>query len=192
MIDVGTGDGRFVVESARQHPETLYLGVDANPRPLEKVSERIHRRPAKGGLSNVLFVQAAVEALPPELDGVADEVHVQFPWGSLLRGVAAGDPAVLDSLRRISSPGALLRVIVGLDPVRDRSEIERLGLPPLSVATIDSTLSPKYRQAGFEIFDRGVLSASDRARLQTSWAKRLRGDGGRSVFSTNAWAVDRV
>ena len=39
----------------------------------------------------MLFIQAAVEDLPPELDGVADEVHVHFPWGSLLRAVATGE-----------------------------------------------------------------------------------------------------
>jgi 16S rRNA (adenine(1408)-N(1))-methyltransferase len=37
-------------------------------------------------------VQAAVEDLPEDLADVADEVHVHFPWGSLLRGVATGDP----------------------------------------------------------------------------------------------------
>lgn len=46
----------------------MLIGVDANPRPLGKVSERIHRKPTKGGLPNVLFVQAAIEDLPSELD----------------------------------------------------------------------------------------------------------------------------
>ena len=84
MIDIGTGDGFFVSECARQNPRKFYIGIDANTRPLEKISEKIHRKPSKGGLPNVLFLQAAVEDLPSELDGVADEVHVHFPWGSLL------------------------------------------------------------------------------------------------------------
>lgn len=189
VIDLGTGDGRFVVETARRHPAKLCLGVDANPRPLEKVSERIHRRPAKGGLPNVLFVQAAVEDLPEELDGVASEVYVHFPWGSLLRAVAAGDPVVLGNLWRICAPGALLRIVVGVDPERDRTELERLRLEPMSLAAIDSALVPRYCAAGFEILGRGVLSAADWAQLETSWAKRLRGDGGRSVFLIEARAA---
>ena len=28
----------------------------------------------------MLFIQSAVEDLPAELNGVADEVHVHFPW----------------------------------------------------------------------------------------------------------------
>ena len=182
MIDIGTGDGLYVYQSARRNPRKLYIGVDASPRPLEKVSEKIHRKPAKGGLPNALFVQAAVEDLPAELDGVADEVHVHFPWGSLLRGVATGDRWVLDNLRRVCSPGALLEVILGLDPERDRTEMERLGLEPLSLAYIDATLAPRYREAGFEVVERGVLPDEDRLHLRTSWAKRLRGGGGRSVF----------
>src|SRR6185312_2067943 len=101
IIDIGTGDGRFVYQSARQNPEKFYIGIDPNTPPLEKISEKIHRQPAKGGAPNVLFIQAAVEDLPAELDGVADEVHVHFPWPSLLRAVASGDVSVLRNLRRI-------------------------------------------------------------------------------------------
>ena len=181
MIDIGTGDGVFVYQCARQNPKKFYIGIDANPRPLEKISEKIHRKPAKGGLPNVLFIQAAVEDLPDELDGIADEVHVHFPWGSLLRAVATGDRVVLDNLRRICSADALLEVVIGLDPERDSSEIERLGLQPLSTAYIDAVLVPRYRDAGFEIVERGVLLPSEWPKLQTSWAKRLQGNVNRSL-----------
>ncbi|HUP49471.1 MAG TPA: methyltransferase domain-containing protein [Thermoanaerobaculia bacterium] len=182
VIDIGTGDGRFVYQSARNDPNRLYIGVDANRRPLEKISEKIHRRPARGGLPNVLFVQAAAEDLPSELDGTADEVHVHFPWGSLLRAVATGERGVLDNLRRICAPGALLEVVIGLDPERDGGEIERLGLPSLSTSFIDSVLAPRYEQAGFDLVERGVLPASEWTRLRTSWAGRLRGHEHRTVI----------
>lgn len=188
MIDIGTGDGLYVCHAASRDPMRFYIGVDASPDPLEKVSEKIHRKPSKGGLPNALFVQAAAEDLPAELDGVAGEVHVNFPWGSLLRAVATGDGQVMLNLRRICSPGASLEVILGLDPVRDCTEVERLGLEPLSMAYIDSTLSHRYRDAGFEVVERGVLPEEDWLRLQTSWAKRLRGGAGRSVFSIVARA----
>ena len=143
VIDIGTGDGRFVYQSARQNPGKFYIGIDANPQPLEKISEKIHRRPAKGGLPNVLFIRAPIEALPPELDGVADEVHIHFPWGSLLRGVATGDETVLRNLRRVCAPGALLEIVIGLDPERDQSEIKALGLKPLTHEFLEMTLVPR-------------------------------------------------
>lgn len=183
MIDIGTGDGLFVYECARRNPKKFYIGIDANPRPLEKISEKIHRKPSKGGLPNVIFIQSAVEELPSELDGVADEVHVHFPWGSLLRAVATGDQAVLLNLRRICSSEALLEVVIGLDAERDRSEIERLCLPQsISIAYIDSALVAHYREAGFEILERGMLSPSEWPKVQTSWAKRLKGNAGRSLI----------
>lgn len=181
IIDIGTGDGRFVYQSARQNPNKFFIGIDPNTRPLEKISEKIHRKPAKGGAPNVLFIQAAVEDLPSELDGVADEVHVHFPWGSLLRSFAAGDLAVLRSVRRICAPEALLEVVIGLDPERDRSEIERLDLSPLSLDFVDQTLLPQYAAAGFEVTERGVLEPSAWSTFNTSWAKRLHGNEHRSI-----------
>jgi len=181
VIDIGTGDGLFVSHSARLNPTRFYIGVDANPRPLEKVSEKIHRRPLKGGLPNALFIQAPVENLPDELDSVANEVHVHFPWGTLLRGVATGEAAVLGNLRRICLADALLELVVGLHPERDRLEMERLGLRPLSIEYIDSALTPRYRNAGFEIIERGVLSPRQQAQLKTAWAKRLSSCAGRAV-----------
>lgn len=181
MIDIGTGDGLFVYQSARRNPQKFFIGIDANPRPLEKVSEKVHRKPAKGGLANVLFIQAAVEDLPIELDGVANEVHVHFPWGSLLRVVAAGEREGLRNLRRICALGALLEVVIGFDPERDSSEIARLELPPLTLKHIDSILAPEYRSEGFEIFERGIVASSKWPEFQTSWAKRLKGNTSRAL-----------
>ncbi len=177
-------------QSARSNPEKLYIGVDPSVRPLEKISEKIHRKHQKGGAPNALFVQAAVENLPDDLDGVADEVHVHFPWGSLLRGVATAEQAVLANLRRICSAGALLEVVIGLDPERDRTEMERLGVQPLSVEYIDSVLAPRYRKAGFEVFERGVLSPLEWSQLKTAWAKRLSTGSGRTVSYLVARAVE--
>ena len=190
MIDFGTGDGLFVYECARANPSRFYIGIDANLRPLEKVSEKIHRNPSKGGLPNVLFLQAAIEDLPSELDEVADEVHIHFPWGSLLRAVATGDENSLRNLRRICAPEGVLEIIIGLDPDRDRSEIERLGLKRFSTDYIDQELNPRYQAAGFEILERGVLPKSEWSTLQTSWAKRLRGNQSRTLIYIVAQAIN--
>ena len=190
IIDIGTGDGRFVYQSARQNPNKFYIGIDPNTRPLEKVSEKIYRKPAKGGAPNVLFVQSAVEDLPEELNGVADEVHVHFPWGSLLRAVAVGEIGVLRNVRRICSTGALLEVVTGLDPERDQSEIERLGLTPLTLEFIDTVLVKKYAAAGLQITERGILAASEWPELNTSWARRLQGNEHRPITYLIATADD--
>lgn len=182
VIDIGTGDGRFVAARARTNPRKFFIGIDASVKPLEKISMKATRKPAKGGLTNVLFIQATVENLPEELNETADEIHIHFPWGSLLRYVSVGDEEILKSLRRISAPGCLLEIIIGTDEERDKSEIERLDLPPLSADYLQNTLLPKYRAAGFEILESGDLNSDDWSKLETSWARKLQGNRSRKVF----------
>jgi 16S rRNA (adenine(1408)-N(1))-methyltransferase len=189
VIDIGTGDGRFVFQCARRNPRKFFIGIDANPRPLEKLSEKIHRKPAKGGLPNVLFLQAAVEELPAELDGMADEIHIHFPWGSLLGAVATGDKAVLSNLRRVCRAEALLEIIVGLDSERDRSELARLQINEFNADHIDSVLATRYRDAGFEISARGEGLPLSLPQIQSSWAKRLGGSSNRTLTYLIAQAI---
>jgi len=182
VLDIGTGDGLFVYQSARLNPQKFYIGIDANTRPLEKVSEKIYRKPNKGGLPNVLFLQAAIEDLPEELNSVADEIHIHFPWGSLLKAVMRGEVTMLHNLRRLCSDDALLEVLIGADVERDAAELERLGITSLSISFVDSVLTPAYAEAGFEITERGECLPADWPDLQTSWARRLNNNRNRSLL----------
>ena len=181
VVDIGTGDGRFVYRSAQENPNKFFIGIDANTKPLEKISMKATRKIAKGGLPNVLFVQAAVENLPEELNEAADEIHIHFPWGSLLRAVIVGNESVLQSLRRICAPDCFVEIVIGIDEERDKSEIERLELPQLSPNYLEDVLMPKYETAGFEIQESGILSSSDWSKLETSWARRLQAGENRQV-----------
>ena len=181
VIDIGTGDGRFVSAAARANPRKLYIGIDANAKPLEKISMKATRKASKGGLPNALFLQAAVEDLPEELVGAADEIHIHFPWGSLLRAVATGDRDVLASLRRICAAECLVEIVIGIDEERDRGEIDRLGLPKLTTDYLEGTLGQKYSEAGFQVLDHGVLAGSEWSKLQTSWARKLQNNPHRSI-----------
>lgn len=181
MIDIGTGDGRFVYRAARENPRKFYIGIDASRAALEKISMKATRKTSKGGAPNALFVLAAVEELPEEFDGVADELHIHFPWGSLLKSVAVGNQDVLRSLRRLCASQALLEIIIGIDPVRDKTEVERLGLPALDIESVRETLIPKYESAGFTLVEVGTMNSAEWSKLETSWARKLRGGDGRKV-----------
>ena len=91
---------------------------------------------------------APAEDLPAELDGLADEIHVHFPWGSLLRAVAEGSEKVLGNMRRIARQGGWLEVVIGVDEERDATELQRLRLPSLSEDYVRSTLAARYAAAG--------------------------------------------
>ncbi|MFN2578923.1 MAG: methyltransferase domain-containing protein [Pyrinomonadaceae bacterium] len=181
IVDIGTGDGRFVYQSARGNPAKFYVGIDANAHPLEKVSMKATRRPAKGGATNVMFVQAAVEDLPDELNDTADEIHIHFPWGSLLGAILIGDSAVLRGLHRISTAGCLLEVVIGIDPDRDRAELKRLSLPSVSPDYLKNVLAPNYEAAGFHLRESGAIAPGDWSHFECSWARRLKGNDQRQV-----------
>jgi 16S rRNA (adenine(1408)-N(1))-methyltransferase len=189
VMDVGTGDGRFVSSRAREYPNKYVIGVDANAKPLQKLSIRATRKPSKGGLPNAMFVQAAVESLPEEFAGVAREIHVNFPWGSLLRAVAVGDADVLASLRVVARDGSMLNVVIGIDPERDRAELERLGIAALSLDSVRCNLLPRYEAAGFENIECRELEPEEWSGFSTSWAKRLSGNESRQVFLLRFQAI---
>jgi hypothetical protein len=79
--------------------------------------------------------------------------------------------------------------VIGLDPIRDASEIKRLGVTPISLAVIDERLSGAYRAAGFKIIERGTVPGSEWPELKSSWVRRLRGQPDRPITYLIAKAV---
>lgn len=180
-MDIGTGDGRFVSAAARANPNKFFIGIDANVKPLEKPSMKTTRKANKGGLANAMFVQAAIEFLPEEFAGVADEIHIHFPWGSLLGSVVKGDAEILASLRNIAAKNCLLEIMIGVDPHRDASELARLEVPELTESYFKNTLASRYNAAGFQTVEIRQLSRDEWPKIETSWARRLSGSSTRAV-----------
>lgn len=153
VVDVGTGDGGYVLRTAKLRPEALFIGVDANADALREASARALKKPSRGGLRNVLFGRLALEEMPGALEGIADELTVLFPWGTLLRAVATGQ---VEPLRHVCRAGARVRFVFGYGPA------DGLALPPIE------SRRPVY--PGFEVT---VRPLGDPASLPTTWAKKL-------------------
>ncbi len=156
-----------MLATAAAQPDRLVVGVDANAAGMTAASRRATAKPSRGGLPNALFVVAAAEALPAELDGVADLVTVHFPWGSLLRGLLAADPATMTSLTRALRPGATLQMLVSSTD-RDHSA----GVPPIRTATLH-VLAESYAAWGLAVTELRPATVADVADAHSTWAKRL-------------------
>lgn len=187
LVDVGTGDGRFVYRWAGAHPDTFCVGVDAAADRMREVSHRASRKPARGGRPNALYVVAAAPTLPRELDGLADTVSVNFPWGSLLAALARPDPAALAALRRLMKPGGELIALLNQSVFDDDAYAARLGLPPLTDARVDEVLRPAWLAAGLEIRASRVLEGD--LPHQTSWGQHLTLASGRRTRLIEATAA---
>lgn len=173
VVDIGTGDGRFVYELARAHPEWFCMGIDPARENLEQYSAKIYRKPGKGGLPNVLYVIASAEDLPLELEGLAGAIHINFPWGSLLEAVVLADQRVLANIGGISRPGGSLEMLINTSIFHDPVPIKVQDLPELTLEYIDNVLVPAYTEAGIQIVERRALSEEEMKRVQTTWGKRL-------------------
>jgi 16S rRNA (adenine(1408)-N(1))-methyltransferase len=149
-------------------PDRLVVGVDANAAAMADVSRRAASKPKRGGLPNALFVVAAVEALPTELNGVADLVTCHFPWGSLLRGLLAADPAIMTGMTRIMRPGAALSMLLSATE-QDHGG----GVEPIDEQTL-SALIEAYRGYGLAATEARPATLDDIAAARSTWAKRIR------------------
>lgn len=145
---------------------------------MAKASRRAARSAKRGGLANALFVVSSAEALPAELDGVADALTVHFPWGSLLRGLLTADPAILGGIARVTRPDASVALLLSLT---ERDNVAEVG-------TIDertfAALAPAYAARGLTLLDARPATRQEVARSHSTWAKGL-GAGATRV----AWTV---
>lgn len=166
-IDLGAGDGRAVLARAAREPGTLVLGVDAVAAAMSEASRRAARSPTRGGLPNARFVVAAAEDPPAELHGLAAEVTVNLPWGSLLRGCLGADEVVAAGIATLVATGGRLELLLA------PAERDRLaGLPTEPAATV------AFAAAAFAAHELrlevGRPASEDEIRASGStWARRL-------------------
>jgi trans-aconitate methyltransferase len=156
LLDIGTGDGRFVDAMARQHPTMLAIGLDACREPL---AQRSRRAPA-----NALYLIANALTLPEELEGLVTCVTLNFPWGSLLEALLAKSPRLLERLAAIARPGA--RVDVRLNA----AAVAACG------ATLEETAAVTrgaLAEAGFRVLRARTLGPADLRAFPSTWAHRL-------------------
>jgi 16S rRNA (adenine(1408)-N(1))-methyltransferase len=170
VVDVGTGDARTAYRLARANPDWLVVGLDPAWQRMVPTAVRAARKPAKGGVDNLVLVCASIEDAPPELHGIADEVLVLLPWGRLLRGVVLGEPDVCGGLRAVARPGATLEVAVGTSIWRDPVPLEVRDLPELTDAYVKDVLAGRLAAAGWRLDAAERLPAAE---LRSSWARRL-------------------
>jgi len=160
-VDLGAGDGRFVLAHAAAHPERLVVGIDAHAAALAGAARRAVAPHSHRGLPNALFVVSAVEALPEPLADLADLVTVHFPWGSLRDAITGGSGPGAARMAALVRPGGRLEVLVANAP-RDGTAV----LDPEAVAAA-------WEARGFRLAELRPAGLADAVAAHSSWGKRL-------------------
>lgn len=109
-MEIGCGKGRFTAETAREHPQTLFIAVERVPDAMVIAMERVVRE----GLRNVFFIDLdAKELAECFAPGEADRIYLNFsdPWPGnrhAKRRLTHGN--FLRLYRRVLCPGGQLHV----------------------------------------------------------------------------------
>jgi 16S rRNA (adenine(1408)-N(1))-methyltransferase len=156
IVDLGTGDGRFVRHLAQRCPTLGVIGVDAAQANLSANSRRAP--------DNALFVVADALALPADLRGLATRLTANFPWGSLLHGLLDGHAGLLAGLAAIGRPGASLEVRLNAGALREAG---------WELAAGGERVAETLARYGFAVNQVFVMPPNQLRAFPTTWAKRL-------------------
>ena len=154
-IDLGTGDGRFVQHLARAYPEQAVIGIDTCRDNLRATS--------RTAPANALFVVADALALPAGLPA-ATQLTINFPWGSLLRGLVEGNSGLLTRLVALGQTGAALRIWL------NAAGLAEVGL---SLEAGSEQVSLMLRRHGARVGAARIMGPEQLRECPTTWAKRL-------------------
>ncbi len=146
-VDVGTGDGRWAYRMARAYPQRFCLGIDANGAGLRDVSFRASRKPARGGVSNVWFIRAAVETLPAGLERLADHITIFYPWRRLLDGILKPDPAVIRPIGLLGKHDAQILICINESALHPGTR----AADPVECSALLARLRPPYAETGIAL-----------------------------------------
>ncbi|RPI94389.1 MAG: hypothetical protein EHM40_06675 [Chloroflexi bacterium] len=156
LLDLGTGDGRYVRTLAEEHSDWFIIGVDS-------CRENLHEH-SRLKLQNMLFIIARAQDLPHELNGLVSHITINFPWGSLLESLLKGDPALTRGLESIARPTASVE----------------LRLNGGALAEVGTTLEAGAKlihahllHAGWQVDAPVRMDARALRSFPTTWAKRL-------------------
>lgn len=181
-IDLGTGDGKFAYRRARENPENFYIGIDADRNSLADCSAKAAKKPTRGGCENAMFLCMNLLQPSDELAGVADHLHINFPWGSLMEAVAFPDELAMKRMATFAKPQARFDYYLNLYVFANEEQRERMGLPLMDESYVTSTLIPKMADAGWQVEEHVFLEPEALKDHPSSWAGRLIRRSGRATL----------
>ena len=179
VIDLGTGNGKFVYDLAFNNPEILYLGIEPTASNLFEYSKKANKNKVK----NLIYMITSIERMDDVLNEMADIVYINFPWGSLLEAIVKDIPELLGKIALLGKKGAEYNFTFAYSTIHEPVEIEKRKLPLLTDDYLKSNLSAIYEKAGLIIENYTNLKPEDIKEFGTLWAKKLFLGKNRDVYN---------
>jgi hypothetical protein len=156
LLDLGTGDGRYVHSLARAFPDDFIIGVDS-------CRENLHEY-SRAKLPNMLFVIANARSLPCELNGLVSHVTINFPWGSLLESLLIGDERLMCGLDSIARPNTVIDIRL------NGGALSEAGMP---LETGAGRVQEAMRAHGWRVSDLTCINDCDLQNFPSTWSRRI-------------------
>ncbi len=156
VIDLGTGDGRYVHYQAKKNPGWFVIGIDPCRENLCEYSQ------AK--LHNMLFIIAGAQELPCELNGLVSQISINFPWGSLLDSLLTHDSELMRGLASLSLPDASVEVRLNAGALAEAGWALEAGTEQICI---------NLKEAGWQVKTPAMMDAAALRAFPSTWAKRL-------------------
>ena len=156
LLDLGTGDGKFAFCHADNFPSHFVIGV-------ESCRENLHEH-SRAKLPNLLYIIANAQSLPHELHGLVSHITINFPWGSLLESLLAGDSRLLRGLESVANSSTTVDIRLNGGALAEQGWSLENGTERI----FENLTSAGWNLRKPEILDSRALRA-----FPSTWAKRL-------------------
>lgn len=178
IIDLGTGDGRFVFKSALANPNNLYIGVDPSEKQLQIYSKKIN----KHKLINAKLLIGSIENPPKELKQMADVLYIFLPWGTLLQHIVNPTKESVKKIAYFLKKTATIEILLGYNLETEPGESLRLGLPELNKSYLLNVIIKEFEQNGFKLISLEKIEKTQLSSIETTWGKKLSFGKDRPLF----------
>jgi 16S rRNA (adenine(1408)-N(1))-methyltransferase len=155
-LDLGTGDGKFAFCHAENFPNHFVIGLDSCRENLHEFS--------RTKLPNLLYIIASAQSLPYELHGRVSHITINFPWGSLLGSLLAGDTQFIHGLACIAQRSAILDVRLNGGALAEQGWRLEEGA---------ERVHGNLAAAGWKISPPKLMASRALRNFPSTWAKRL-------------------
>jgi 16S rRNA (adenine(1408)-N(1))-methyltransferase len=156
ILDLGTGDGRYVHSLAERFPADFIIGVDS-------CRENLHEY-SRAKLPNMLFIISNAQSLPGELNGLVSHISINFPWGSLLNGLLNAETSLMRGLERLATSTTSINVHLNGGALAEAGWALENGADKIYYNLL---------QAGWRVRTPRCMDADELQAFPTTWARRL-------------------
>ncbi len=182
ILDIGTGDGRFIYKNALENIEEFYIGLDPSAKQLKNYSKKAVRKK----LPNALFVIGSSHNIPKELENTINTLYVILPWGTLLQNLVLPSREFINSLSKLLIANGKTMFILSYSLEFEPSETNRLSLPELSEEHLKTHLMSTMEKERFKNIKIIGMEKGSLKSLESTWGKKLAYGNIRKIFKITA------